>query len=138
MTPTINLNGLFFNQRNIDSELEVYQSLKISKDTLDHSSGYIMGQFAFDNVDSRTALVWTVFVDGIKTDTYGSNLPDSLTTGVHNITLFKYPNSARANKLTTHKIHVSYGYITGIVENASVDWSSAQNIKEVDYTITLE
>lgn len=130
--------GMYFNQSQITKEDEPSTELTIKKDILDHSSQELIGRFEFD-IPSRSKIVFSVTVDGKKVDDYGTNLPYMESSGVYDTTLFKYPNSARANKLGKHKIHVKCGLITNIVESKEglTVWKQAEAVSEADFIINL-
>jgi hypothetical protein len=137
-TSNVSLAGIFFNQSEIREEDEPAQALSIAKDTLDHSSGYIVGRFKY-SVDARAKIIWQVAIDGRQIDGYGTGTPYGAKEGIYDTTLFRYPGSARTNKDGPHKVHVEYGLITGIVENALglLDWGKVKSIGSADFTITL-
>jgi len=137
-TSQVSLSGIFFNQNEIREEDEPAQALTISKDTLDRSSGYIVGRFKY-KVDARAKIIWQVAIDGRQIDGYGTGTPYGSIEGIYDTTLFRYPGTARANKDGQHKVHVEYGLITGIAENALglLDWGKVKSIGSADFTITL-
>lgn len=137
-TSQVSLSGIFFNQNEIREEDEPAQALSISKDTLDRSSGYIVGRFKY-KVDTRAKIIWQVAIDGRQIDGYGTGTPYGSIEGIYDTTLFRYPGTARANKDGPHKVHVEYGLITGIAENALglLDWGKVKSIGSSDFTITL-
>lgn len=130
--------GMYFNESSIDEDELPATELTIEKDVLDRSSGYIIGRFAFE-IESRSKIVFEVTVDGRKVDDYGTNLPYMETSGNYDTTLFKYPNSAKANKNGKHKVHVKYGLIAGVVESQEglIEWGDIQAIGEADFIINL-
>lgn len=130
--------GMFFNESSIDEDESPVTELTIEKDVLDRSSGFIVGRFNFD-IENRSKIVFEVKVDGRKINDYGTNLPYMESSGKYDTTLFKYPNSAKANRDGKHKVHVKAGLIDGIVESQEglIEWGSIQAISEVDFVINL-
>lgn len=136
---TVELEGMFFDQwAGYTEDDEPAQEMKIEKDRLDRSSGYFIGRFAYD-IAARAKIVYTVTIDGKKVDDYGTNLPYASGTGTMDPTLFKYPNSARANKDGLHKVHVDYALITGIAESqlGLLEWGELKAKGSADFEITL-
>jgi hypothetical protein len=138
MTNSIFVEGMFFNENQITKDDEPQILLEIEKDVLDRSSGYIIGRFLF-NIASRSKIVFEVTLDGVKIDDFGTNLPYMETSGIYDTTLFKYPNSARANKDGIHRVYVKAGLITGIVESQKdlIEWDAIENTCESLFFIKL-
>jgi len=138
MTNSIFVEGMFFNENQITKDDEPQMLLEIEKDVLDRSSGFIIGRFAFE-IEARSKIVFEVTLDGVKIDDFGTNLPYMETSGVYDTTLFKYPNSARANKDGVHKVHVKAGLITGIVESQAdlIEWKAVEATSESLFFIKL-
>jgi hypothetical protein len=133
----VNTLGIYFNESSIESDKEPSTELTIEKYDLDRSSGFIIARFNYE-VETRSKLVFSVTVDGIKVDDYGTNLPPLEGSGDYDTTLFKYPNSAKANKLGKHIIKVKAGLIDGLVEVSSeTKWKPAKAISEASFVITL-
>jgi len=134
----VSLSGMFFNQNEIREEDEPVQALTIAKDTLDRSSGFIVGRFKY-KIDARSKIIWQVAIDGRQLDGYGTGVPYGASEGIYDTPLFRYPGSARANKDGLHKVHVEYGLITGIAENALglLDGGRVRSIGSADFTINL-
>jgi hypothetical protein len=136
---TVELEGLFFNM--IDGfreEDEPEQAIEIEKDVLDRSSGYIVGRFRY-KVAARAKIVFKVSFDGKVLGNFGSGVPYCSGEGTIDPTLFKYPNSAKANKPGVHKVKVEYGLITGI-SSSHVDLTTWGDVKAkgvADFTICL-
>jgi len=135
---TVELTGLYFNKNEIREEDEPSQELVIEKDVLDRSSGMILGRFEF-RADNRAKIVYKAYLDGKLIQEAGTNLPDETTTGYYDTVLFKYPNSARANRPGRHKVHVEYGMIVGIVESqiGLLDWGEIKGSTTADFQIRL-
>lgn len=131
----IETNGIAFNQTDLGSETEFTEELTIEKYDLDRSSGYIIAQFDYA-VEELSKLVFTVTLDGKKVDDYGTNLPEVCGEGKYVTTLFKWPNSAAANKIKKHKIVVKAGIVTGFTE-ASTKWNPAEALSEATFYVTL-
>ena len=131
--------GLFFNESSIESDKEPSLELVISKDALDRSSGNIIARFEY-NVESRSKLLFSVYLDGKQIDDYGTNFPFDSNGGFYDTVLFRYPNSAKANKLGTHKVRVICSIIPNIVESSEdlVDWKDATILSESNFLITLK
>jgi len=130
--------GIYFNERSIESDKEPSKELTIEKYDLDRSSGFIIGRFDFAT-DAKTKLVFEVEMDGVKIFKGGSNLPFDKQTGKFDIPLFKYPNSAKANKVGKHKIKITYGVITNIAESSTeTEWDDVEDLQEADVVIILE
>jgi hypothetical protein len=138
MTNSIFVEGMFFNENQITKDDEPQILLEIEKDVLDRSSGYIIGRFLF-NIASCSKIVFEVTLDGVKIDDFGTNLPYMETSGIYDTTLFKYPNSARANKDGIHRVYVKAGLITGIVESQEdlIEWDAIENTSESLFFIKL-
>ncbi len=138
MTNSIFVEGMFFNENQITKDDEPQILLEIEKDVLDRSSGYIIGRFLF-NITSRSKIVFEVTLDGVKIDDFGTNLPYMETSGIYDTTLFKYPNSARANKDGIHRVYIKAGLITGIVESQKdlIEWDAIENTSESLFFIKL-
>jgi len=133
----ITCEGIYFNKSSIASDDEPFTNLVIEKDVLDRSSGNIIARFDFE-IESKSKLVFEVFFDGIKLDEYGTNLPYMETSGKYDTVLFRYPNSAKANRAGVHKIHVKCGLISGIVEASEItEWKEVEAISEADFYIKL-
>jgi hypothetical protein len=134
----VELTGMYFNKPEIRLEDEPAQELVIEKDTLDRSSGHIIGRFEF-KADARAKIVAKVFLDGKMIQEFGTNLPYETTTGTYDTVLFKYPNSARANTPGRHKVHVEYGMITGIAESqlGLLNWGKVKGATTADFLIRL-
>lgn len=135
----VTCEGMYFNKRdgdytNDDPETEMV----IDKAVLDRSTGMFLGRFDFE-IEQRTKLVFTVEFDGVKVDKYGTNLPYQETSGKYTTILFKYPNSAKANKKGDHKVRVKYGLISGIIESKEdlVNWKDAEAVGEATFVIKL-
>ena len=136
---TVDLEGMFFNQQGgFREEDEPKGVLEIRKDVLDRSSGYIIGRFQYE-IAARAKIVYRVSVDGKMVDDYGTGLPYGSGIGYYDTVLFKYPNSARANKLGSHAVQVEYGLITGIAESALglLDWGKVRAKGEANFIIKL-
>jgi hypothetical protein len=136
---TVELEGMFFNQQaGFTEEDQPKQAITIEKDVLDRSSGYIIGRFRY-KLDARAKVLYRVSVDGKVIDDYGSGLPYGSGAGTMDPTLFKYPNSAKANKDGTHQVHVDYALITGITESqlGLVEWGKFTAKGSADFEITL-
>ena len=136
---TVLLEGMFFDQwAGYTEEDEPAEELTIEKDRLDRSSGFIIGRFSYI-IDARAKIVFRVSVDGKVLNDYGTGLPYGIGEGEYDTTLFKYPNSARANKDGLHKVHVEYALITGIAESALglIEWGKMTAKGTADFTITL-
>jgi hypothetical protein len=133
----VNTIGIFFNESSIESDKEPNTELTIEKYDLDRSSGFIIARFNYE-VETRSKLVFTVTMDGKKVDDYGTNLPAIEGDGDYDTTLFKFPNSAWANKLGKHVIKVKAGLIDGLVEiSEATKWKPAQAISEATFVINL-
>ena len=134
----VELTGMYFNKPEIRLEDEPAQELVIEKDTLDRSSGHIIGRFEF-KADARAKIVAKVFLDGKMIQEFGTNLPYESTTGIYDTVLFKYPNSARANIPGRHKVHVEYGMIVGIAESqlGLLNWGTIKGATTADFLIRL-
>jgi hypothetical protein len=133
------LEGMFFDDWAGWTEEDLpEEELTIEKDTLDRSTGYIIGRFSYD-VAARAKIVFRVSLDGKVLDDYGTGLPYGIGEGTYDTTLFKYPNSARANKDGPHKVHVEYALITGIAESqlGLLEWGELKAKGTADFTITL-
>ena len=130
--------GMYFNRIEIREEDEPSEFLTIEKDILDRSSGYILARFAFE-IPARSKIVYEVFVDGVKVDDYGTNLPYLEKSGIFDTILFKYPNTAKANRDGTHVIFVRAGLIVGIVEKelGMVVWGKVKGYTEAEFKIKL-
>lgn len=143
--PYLEIQGIFFNESEITKDEEPMEKLVIEKDVLDRSSGFIIGRFGFA-IQNRAKIVFEVTVDGKKVDDFGTNLPYMENGGVYDTTLFKYPNSAKANKDGAHKVHIRAGLITGIVEGNTkgrneglglTKWGEVKAIVEKDFVVEL-
>ena len=136
--PYLEIQGMFFNEKQIVKDDEPATELTIEKDVLDRSTGYIIGRFGFA-IQNRAKIVFEVTVDGKKVDDFGTNLPYMENGGVYDCPLFKYPNSAKANKKGAHKVHVKAGLITGGVDSqlGLVTWGKVKAITEADFVINL-
>lgn len=133
------LEGMFFDDwAGWTEEDEPEEALTIEKDVLDRSSGFIIGRFGY-SIDARAKIVFRVSVDGNVLSDYGTGLPYGIGEGEYDTTLFKYPNSAKANKDGLHKVHVDYALITGIAESALglLEWGEMTAKGTADFTITL-
>jgi hypothetical protein len=136
---TVILEGMFFDQwEGFTEEDEPQEKLTIEKDVLDRSTGNIIGRFSYA-IDARAKLVYQVSVDGKKVDGYGTGLPYGIGEGEYDTILFKYPNTAKANKDGIHKVHVEYALITGIAESqlGLLEWGKMTAKGTADFTITL-
>lgn len=133
----IECEGIYFNEMSIESDKEPSQELTIEKYDLDRSSGQIIARFNYE-IDSRSKLVFKVELDGVKVDDYGTNLPVVDESGNYDTTLFKWFNSAKANKLGKHKIKVTCGLIPNLVtESTDIVWKEVQAISEANFIVTL-
>lgn len=134
----IELTGLFFNKIEIRAEDEPAQELVIEKDVLDRSTGMIFGRFEY-KVPARAKIVFTTYIDGKRVVEQGSNLPYGATEGYYDIPIFRYPNTAAANKDGKHKVHVEYGLITGITESqlGLLQWGNVKAATSADFLIRL-
>jgi hypothetical protein len=135
---TVELTGLYFNKPEIRLEDEPAQELVIEKDTLDRSSGMIIGRFEY-KADARAKIVAKVFLDGKMIQEFGTNLPYESTTGIYDCVLLKYPNSARANIPGRHKVHIEYGMVVGIAESqlGLLNWGTIKGATTADFLIRL-
>jgi hypothetical protein len=136
---TVMLEGMFFDDwKGWTEESEPQDKLTIEKDKLDRSSGYIIGRFAYD-IAARAKIVYRVCVDGKVINDYGTGLPYGIGVGTHDTTLFKYPNSAKANKDGVHPVHVDYALITGIAESqlGLLEWGELKAKGSADFEIKL-
>ena len=135
---TVELTGLYFNKPEIRLEDEPAQELVIEKDTLDRSSGMIIGRFEY-KADARAKIVAKVFLDGKMIQEFGTNLPYESTTGIYDCVLLKYPNSARANIPGRHKVHIEYGMVVGIAESqlGLLNWGGIKGATTADFLIRL-
>jgi hypothetical protein len=131
----IKTTGITFNQTDLGSETEFTEELTIEKYDLDRSSGFIIAQFDY-SVEELSKLVFSVTLDGKKVDDYGTNLPEVNGDGKYVTTLFKWPNSAAANKIKKHKIVVKTGLVKGFTE-ASIEWNPAEALSESTFYVTL-
>jgi hypothetical protein len=128
--------GMFFNESEISEDEDPQIALVIPKDTLNRSSGNIIGRFTYE-INSKTKLVYRVYIDKVLVNEYRTNLP-STNSGKYDTVLFRYPGSARANKDGAHRIHVEYGLIPNIAEVSSkVVWDDVVAPGEADFVITL-
>lgn len=137
--PVLNVLGLFFNEYGgITKDMEPQPYIAIKKDVLDRSSGFIIGRFGFE-IQNRAKIVFEVYVDGVKVDDFGTNLPYMESSGVYDTVLFKYPNSVKAMRDGNHTIHVQAGLITGIVEKelGLIEWGKVKAHTAADFTIKL-
>lgn len=133
----IELLGMFFNEVSIESDEEPQKKLVINKYNLDRSSKNIIGRFKYE-INSRTKLIFNVSVDGVMVNEYGTNLPYETNAGNYDTVLFRYPNSAKANKDGLHKVHVEFGMIPNIVESSyKVVWDDVVAPGEADFEIEL-
>lgn len=133
----INTLGIYFNENSIESDKEPSIELTIDKYDLDRSSGYIIARFNYE-VETRSKLVFTVTIDGAKVDDYGTNLPAIEGSGDYDTTLFKYPGTAKANKIGKHVVKVKAGLIDGLVlESTATKWKEAQALSEATFVINL-
>jgi hypothetical protein len=129
--------GVYFNEMAIESDKEPYTELSIDKYDLNRSSGQIIGRFAYE-VESPSKLIFTVLVDGVKMDDFGTNLPSGENSGNYDTTLFRYPNSAKANKVGRHVVKVKCGLIDELVPvSENTKWKAAQAISEAQFIINL-
>lgn len=133
------LEGMFYDDwAGWTEEDEPETEMTIEKDVLDRSSGFIIGRFSYA-IDARAKIVFRVSVDGKVLNDYGTGLPYGIGEGEYDTTLFKYPNSAKANKDGKHPVHVEYALITGIAESALglLEWGEMTAKGTADFTITL-
>lgn len=134
----VDFEGILFNEVGLGSESIPVTEMTIDKYDLDRSSGFIIGRFDFAT-DAKTKLVFEVEMDGVKIFKGGSNLSFDKQTGKFDIPLFKYPNSAKANKVGKHKIKITYGVITNIAESSTeTEWDDVEDLQEADVVIILE
>lgn len=136
---TVELEGLFFDTwAGYTEDDEPETEMTIEKDKLDRSTRYFIGRFFYD-VAARAKIVYSVYLDGRKIDDYGTGLPYASGTGTMDPTLFRWPNSAKANKPGPHKVRVEYALITGIAESALglLDWGTLKSKKTAEFTVTL-
>lgn len=136
--PKVEIEGLFFNEGQITKEDEPAVYLEVEKDVLDRSTGNFIGRFKFE-IPARSKLVYQVFVDGEKVDGYGTNLPYMESSGVYDTILFRYPNSAKANKDGKHEVYVKAGVITAITESqiGLIDWGKVRGVTSETFVINL-
>lgn len=130
--------GLYFNESEITKDEEPAQELVIPKDVLDRSSGFILGRFKFE-IPARSKIVFEVFVDGIKIDDFGTNLPYMESSGVYDTTLFEWPGSNKANRDGNHRVEIKAGLITGIVEKelGMVVWGKVKAVTHAVFNVKL-
>ena len=136
--PKLEVEGMFFNESEITKDEEPAIFLEIEKDVLDRSSGFIIGRFKFE-IQNRAKIVFEVFVDGVKVDDYGTNLPYMEKSGVYDTTLFRWPNSAKANRDGMHSVQVKAGLITGIVEKelGMITWGKVKAVTSEVFRVNL-
>lgn len=111
--------GLFFGKYNTSSEGdEPGKQLTIAKDKLDHSSGFIVGRWQWSNESKYTIdLRCQVFVDGRAVEYQGKQPHISKPGEIDRMldtTLFRWPNTARANKLGQHTVTIRPGAHKGV------------------------
>jgi len=136
--PKLEVEGMFFNESEITKDEEPAIFLEIEKDVLDRSSGFIIGRFKFE-IQNRAKIVFEVFVDGVKVDDYGTNLPYMEKSGVYDTTLFQWPNSKKANKDGMHSVQVKAGLIAGIVEKelGMITWGKVKAVTSEVFRVNL-
>lgn len=130
--------GMFFNQNQVASDDEPSTDLVIKKDTMNRSSGEILGRFSY-KFENKAKLVWEVTIDGIKLGTFNNTLPTLPLEGNIDTTLFRWPGTAKANKLGKHIVNVKTGMIDKFMENSKmIIEDTVDLVDDVTFTVTLE
>lgn len=115
------IQGLFFDRFGTPTSDDVpVTALTVGSDELNRSSGNFRGRISFQ-VDGDYQLVWLPSLDGVELEKRGMNIPKGIMGGQIDVNLFRYPNSARANKPGSHTVTVQVGLRKGF-------WASVWNL----------
>jgi hypothetical protein len=142
-TQKVDILGLLFGVYNTaEGQEDPKTDLTIKKTDLNQSSGNFVGRFAWSNTGGYTETILAkVKIDGVEVPAFGgSRVTTQGQNGTVDTVVFRWPNTAKANKIGMHVVEVTPGVRHGVMGGdhtygigfPSSEWSPSKR-----FTVTL-
>ena len=142
-TQKVDILGLFFGVYNTaENQEDPKTDLTIKKTDLNQSSGNFVGRFSWINTGGYTeAILAKVKIDGVEVQAMGgSRVTTQGQKGIVDTVVFRWPGTAKANKIGTHVVEVTPGVRHGVMggnHTFGIGFPSSEWFPTKRFTVTL-